>query len=226
MVSSSLITACPEAPGNADPTTRTLGDHDPYGRLLEAIGAPGGIGRALTKGELRRDKPDRHAFRTRPRLPIRIVLDGVRQGYNVGALFRLCDAFLCERLVVCGRDASRGMRKLVQAAQGTHNWVPWEQRDSAVEAVLAARAEGWQVVAVEQTSDAVGLDRFLPRYPVCLVLGSERAGVSQAVLDLADAAVTIPMQGMANSLNVATAVAIVLHGLATACVGAVESRAP
>jgi len=68
------------------------------------------------------------------------------------------------------------MRKLVQVAQGTHTWVPWEQRDSAVEAVLAARAEGCQVVAVEQTSDAVGLDRFLPRYPVCLVLGSERAG--------------------------------------------------
>ena len=48
---------------------------------------------------------------------------------------------------------------------------------------------------------------------MCLVLGSERAGVSQAVLDLADAAVVIPMQGMANSLNVATAAAIVLHTL-------------
>ena len=226
MVSSSLITAYPEAPGNADPTTRTLGDHDPYSRLFKAIGAPGGVGRALTTAELRHSKLDRHAFRARPRLPIRIVLDGVRQGYNVGALFRLCDAFLCERLVVCGRDASRGMRKLVQAAQGTHNWVPWEQRDSAVEAVLAARAEGCQVVAVEQTSDAVGLDHFLPRYPICLVLGSERVGVSQAVLDLADAAVTIPMQGMANSLNVATAAAIVLHGLAAACVDAGEGKAP
>ena len=226
MVSSSLIAACPEAPGNADPTPPTLGDHHPDSRLFGAIGAPGGASRALTKTELRRDKPDRHAFRAKPRLPVRVILDGVRQGYNVGALFRLCDAFLCERLVVCGRDAGRGMRKLVQAAQGTHNWVPWEQRDSAIEAVLAARAEGWQVVATEQTSNAVGLDCFLPCYPVCLVLGSERAGVSQAVLDLADAAVTIPMRGMANSLNVATAAAIVLHGLATACVGAVGSRVP
>ena len=226
MVSSSLIAACPEAPGNADPMAPTLGDGNPDTRLFKAIGASGGAGRALTTAELRRDKPDRHAFRARPRLPVRVVLDGVRQGYNVGALFRLCDAFLCERLVICDRDASRGMRKLVQAAQGTHHWMPWEQRDSAVEAVLAARAEGCQVVAVEQTSDAVGLDRFLPSYPVCLVLGSERAGVSQAVLDLADAAVTIPMRGMANSLNVATAAAIVLHGLATACVGAVGSRTP
>jgi len=171
-------------------------------------------GRALTTAELRHNKPDRHAFRTRPRLPVQVVLDGVRQGYNVGALFRLCDAFLCERLVVCGRDATRGMRKLVQAAQGTHKWVPWEQAGTAIEVVRAARAGGYQVVAVEQTHGAISLDRFVPRYPVCLVLGSERDGVSQALLDLADAAVVIPMQGMANSLNVATAAAIVLHTMA------------
>jgi len=184
------------------------------------VNAPSAVGRALTTAELRHDKPDRHAFRTRARLPIQVVLDGVRQGYNVGALFRLCDAFLCERLVVCGRDGTRGSRKLVQAAQGTQRWVPWEQADSATEVVQATRASGYQIVAVEQTSAAVSLDQFVPRYPICLVLGSERAGVSQTVLDLADAAVVIPMQGMANSLNVATAAAIVLHTLAKAYQGA------
>ena len=226
MLSTSPSLVSLEAGRDATPTTMPVGGCGPDNGSPRTISGPGSVGHALTTAELRRSKLDRRTFRARPRLPIRVVLDGVRQGYNVGALFRLCDAFLCERLVVCGRDASRGMRKLVQAAQGTHHWVPWEQRDSAVEAVLEARAEGCQVLAVEQTSDAVGLDSFLPRYPVCLVLGSERAGVSQAVLDLADAAVTIPMQGMANSLNVATAAAIVLHGLATACVDAVGSRAP
>ncbi len=178
------------------------------------IGA--GAGRAQTTAELRQAKPDRVTFQGRPRLPDRVILDGVRQGYNVGALFRLCDAFLCERLVICGRGASRGTRKLIQAAQGTHKWVPWEQRDSAETVLREYRAEGWQVVALEQTSDAVNLDRFLPRYPIGLVLGSERDGVSQPVLDLADLAVSIPMGGMANSLNVAKAAAIVLHRLAAA----------
>ena len=174
-----------------------------------------GAGRAQTTAELRQAKPDRITFQARKRLPVRVILDGVRQGYNVGALFRLCDAFLCERLIICGRDASRGTRKLIQAAQGTHKWVPWEQRESAEDAVRAARAEGWFVLAVEQTSDAVPLEHLASRLPVCVVLGSERAGVSQSVLDLADAAVSIPMGGMANSLNVATAAAIVLHRLAT-----------
>ena len=133
----------------------------------------------------------------------------------MGALFRLCDAFLCESLVICGRDSSRGTRKLIQAAQGTHKWVPWKQHDSAENAVQAARAEGWFVLAVEQTSGAMPLEQLAPGFPVCVVLGSERAGVSQPVLDLADAAVFIPMGGMANSLNVATAAAIVLHRLTT-----------
>lgn len=178
------------------------------------IKASGVAGRALTTAELRHGKDDRHAFQTQARLPIQVVLDGVRHGYNVGALFRLCDAFLCERLVICERDGTQGTRKLVQAAQGTHHWVPWGQADSAIEVVRAARSNGYQIVAIEQTSGAVGLDRFLPQYPICVVLGSERAGVSPAVLDLADAAVAIPMRGMANSLNVATAAAIVLHALA------------
>jgi len=118
--------------------------------------------------------------------------------------------------VICGRDASHGARRLIQAAQGTHRWVPWEQRESAIEAVQAARVEGWRIVAVEHTSDAVAPDRFQPHYPLCLVFGAEQGGVSQAVLDFADAAVAIPMRGMANSLNVATAAAIILHSLAIA----------
>ena len=196
------------------------GQANPQPRIVAFDAAtPGAAGQALTTSELRQQKPCRHAFRAQPRLPVEVVLDGVRQGYNVGALFRLCDAFLCERLVICGRDAGRGMRKLVQAAQGTHKWVPWDQADHAVEVVRAARARGWQVVAVEQTGSAVGLDQVRLRYPVCLVLGSERAGVSQAVLDLADVAVSIPMQGMANSLNVATAAAIVLHAMASGFAG-------
>ena len=59
----------------------------------------------------------------------------------------------------------------------------------------------------------VGLTAMQPRYPAALVLGNERSGVSQEVLACGDQAIAIPMLGMANSLNVATAGAIVLHEL-------------
>jgi tRNA G18 (ribose-2'-O)-methylase SpoU len=169
--------------------------------------------RALTKDDLRQAKPPRAAFEHLPRRPIRVVLDGVRQGYNVGALFRLCDAFLCEELVICGRDGSHGTRKLMQAAQGTSRWVPWRASEDTVPVVQQARLDGYRVIVVEQTDDAVDIDAFQPSLPLCLVLGSEKSGVSDDVLRLADGAVAIPMSGMANSLNVPTAAAIVLHTL-------------
>lgn len=193
MLSSTPHPAGPGGQSDPDPTLPPRLDAlRPEGQPSATPATSGGADRALTTAELRGGKPGRRAFLARPRLPVQLVLDGISRGYNVGALFWLCDAFLCALLVVCDHDASRATRKLVQAAQGTHGWVPWKQRDSTAKMVRAARAEDWQVVAVEQASGAVDLDRFALRRSVCLVLGSERAGVSRVVLDLGDAAVAIP----------------------------------
>ena len=83
--------------------------------------------RALTTSDLRRAKATRDEFLLRPRRPITVVLDGVTQNYNIGAIFRLCDAFLVQELVVCGAKVELHKRKLVQAAQGTQRWVPWSE---------------------------------------------------------------------------------------------------
>lgn len=91
--------------------------------------------------------------------------------------------------------------------------MPWEQAECSVAAVLAAKLAGSRVIVVEQTSASVVPENLTPVFPVCLVLGSEMAGIAQEIIDMADAAVTIPMLGMANSINVATAAAIVLHRL-------------
>ena len=168
---------------------------------------------ALTTPELRRPKASRDEFLALPRRPITVVLDGVAQNYNIGAIFRLCDAFLVERLVICGITVELRKRKLVQAARGTQHWVPWERAENAVTAVAAAKSAGAWVLAVEQTSGGTSPEDLAPVFPACLVLGSEMRGVSQEIVDMADAAVTIPMLGMANSINVATAAAIVLYRL-------------
>ena len=75
--------------------------------------------RALTTPELRRTKATRDQFLLRPRRPITVVLDGVTHNYNIGAVFRLCDAFLVQELLICGTKADLRKRRLVQAAQGT-----------------------------------------------------------------------------------------------------------
>ena len=165
--------------------------------------------------ELRRGKCDRASFSQKPRLPVTVVLDEVRQAYNIGAIFRLCDAMLVESLVVAGVEVNLRKRRLAQAAQGTQHWTPWAQVDSAEVAVAKAKADGYQVVVVELASNSVRPEDFVPAFPVCIVLGGERGGVSPAVMKLADAAIEIPMRGMANSINLATAAAIVLYAISS-----------
>lgn len=179
--------------------------------MIEKDGTRGD--RPLSRVELRGAKPDRAAFAVLPRRPITVVLDRVRQSYNIGAIIRLCDAFLVERLIVGGAAVDLRKRKLVQAARGTQHWVPWEHAENSIAAVAAAKLSGAQVVVVEQTTAGVAPENLVPIFPVCLVLGSEMAGISQEIIDMADAAIAIPMLGMANSINVATAAAIALYHL-------------
>jgi tRNA G18 (ribose-2'-O)-methylase SpoU len=169
--------------------------------------------RILTTPELRRTKPDRAVFPTLPRNPITVVLDGVTGNYNLGAIFRLCDAFLVERLIICGVTIARRHRQFVQAAKGAQHWVPWHEEADADTAVAALKAASYWVAVAELSAASVPMTALCPHYPVALVLGGERRGVSPEVLACADQAVAIPMLGMANSLNVATAAAIVLHEL-------------
>ena len=173
--------------------------------------APGN--RILSSEDLRRAKVPRTEFPKLKRNPITVVLDRVRQNYNIGAIFRLCDAFMIERLIVGGTTVELHKRKLVQAARGAQRWVPWEATGSSLAAVTAAKAGGSRIIVVEQASTGVPPEDLSPSFPVCLVLGSESDGVSQEIIDLADATVTIPMLGMANSINVASAAAIMLYQL-------------
>ena len=179
--------------------------------MTEFLRTPGGAGRVLTTAELRESKPDRLSFAELPRRPVRLILDGVRQPSNIGAIFRLCDAMLVERLVICGTKINLKKRKLVQTGRGTQNWVPWEEVATTVEAIAAARAAGFQIVIAEITTTSMRPEQLPIDQPLCFVLGDERSGLSQATADLADWAVAIPMLGMGNSLNVATVAAILLY---------------
>jgi tRNA (guanosine-2'-O-)-methyltransferase len=146
------------------------------------------VRQALTTPELRRAKATRDDFLLRLRRPITVVLDGVSQNYNIGAIFRLCDAFLVQRLVICGTKVKLHKRKLVQAAQGTQHWVPWSERQHASEAVADAKARGAWVLVAEQTTASVRPEELVPVFPAMLVLGGERSGISLEALEAADAA--------------------------------------
>jgi tRNA G18 (ribose-2'-O)-methylase SpoU len=141
----------------------------------------------------RRTKATRDEFLLRPRRPTTVVLDGVTQNYNIGAIFRLCDAFLVQ--VVCSAK------------------VELHKRKSCKQVVADAKARGAWVVVAEQTTAGVRPERVVPVFPAVLVLAGERSGVSSEAIEAANAAVAIPMLGLANSLNLATPAAILLYCL-------------
>jgi tRNA G18 (ribose-2'-O)-methylase SpoU len=180
------------------------------GVVTTSTGRPG---RVLSKAELRQWRPDRDTFMALPRRPITVVLDRVSRNRDIGSIFRLCDGFLADRLVICGKKVEAHKRKVVKAAAETQHWVPWETAESCAAVVAAAKAAGAWVLVAEHTTTSFSPAGLAPTFPACLVLGSEKHGVAQEVVDLADATVCIPMAGMATQLNVAASAAILLDWL-------------
>jgi tRNA G18 (ribose-2'-O)-methylase SpoU len=141
------------------------------------------------------------------------VLDNLRSAFNVGSIFRLADAARAAEVVPCGYTAFPPHHKLEQTSLGTTDSVPWRRFDDVTSALADLRAKGIQIVGVETARGASPYHRFEYNFPVALVLGNEALGVSEAALRMCDAVVEIPVFGYKNSINVATAAAVVLYGM-------------
>ena len=138
-----------------------------------------------------------------------IILDNLRSAFNVGAIFRTCDALRVSGLFLCGCTAFPPHVKLEKTSMGTIGYVPWKHFDSALEAVKFLRADKIPVWAAETTSRSKPYYRM--HYPPALglVFGNESLGVSTDVLEECEELIEIPLYGFKNSLNVATSVGII-----------------
>jgi tRNA G18 (ribose-2'-O)-methylase SpoU len=147
-----------------------------------------------------------------------VVLDNVRSLYNTGSILRTADASGVERVVLCGitprpDQGSRQRRAIAKTALGAEDTVRWEHQPDTHTALARLAAGGYHTVVVEPSPDAIDLFEWTPKWPVCLVFGHERDGVSSHVALHADTVIRIPMLGQKRSLNVATAAGIVLYEL-------------
>jgi tRNA G18 (ribose-2'-O)-methylase SpoU len=142
-----------------------------------------------------------------------LVLEGVNNPDNVGGLFR-AGAALGASLVVLGPDCGDPLyRKAIRTSMGASLNLPWRSAVRWPEALAAVRRAGLPVVACTPSANAPSLyDAALPARAAVLV-GAEGPGLSAGALAHADLRVRIPMHGRMDSLNVATAAAIVLSAL-------------
>lgn len=151
--------------------------------------------------------------------PIVAVLDNIRSAHNVGAAFRSADAFRIAKIVLCGISAVPPSAEIHKSALGAENTVGWEHFDDTMDAVRSLRAEGYTIVSVEQTSESVRLEGWVPEKgkKYALVFGNEVEGVRDDVVAESDFTLEISQYGTKHSLNVSVTVGILLwHLRATA----------
>ncbi len=149
-------------------------------------------------------------FKLQQKLPLVLILDNVRSGLNVGAVFRTADAFVVEKIVLCGITAQPPHREILKTALGSTETVEWEYFAATVDAIQALKSAGYIVFAIEQTTNKIWLHDFKPETDMkyAFVFGNEVEGVDEQALALCDGAIEIPQFGTKHSLNVAVAVGI------------------
>jgi tRNA G18 (ribose-2'-O)-methylase SpoU len=148
-----------------------------------------------------------------------LILDNIRSAQNVGAIFRTADAAGVDKIYLVGitpapRDRfGRVQPQIAKTALGAAEVVAWESctDHEAVVLVEELTQRGVAVVAVEQLPDATDLYDFQVPPTAAYIFGNEVTGVSSGLAARATHALSIPMRGTKESLNVAVSVGIVLY---------------
>ncbi|WP_430906194.1 RNA methyltransferase [Maribacter sp. 2-571] len=152
------------------------------------------------------------AFRDMPKTPLIIILDDVRSLHNIGSVFRTSDAFLIEKIYLCGITATPPHKDIHKTALGATESVAWEYRADIMGLVSELKERDVSLVAIEQAVDAVPLNAFNVRsgQTYAMIFGNEVKGVSQAVVDACGSVIEIPQYGTKHSLNISVSAGVVI----------------
>lgn len=151
-------------------------------------------------------------FKSTKKKPLVVILDNVRSLHNVGSVFRTSDAYLVEKIFLCGITAVPPSAEIHKTALGAEDTVRWEYAENTVAVVASLKANGYTMLAIEQVEGSVSLNDFAidnnRKYAV--ILGNEVKGVQQSVVDQCDACIELPQFGTKHSLNVSVTAGIVI----------------
>lgn len=169
--------------------------------------------RKLRNSELNRLTADE--YKKIPKTPLTVILDNIRSCNNIGSVFRTSDAFLIEKIYLCGITATPPNKEIHKTALDAEKSVDWSYAEKTEEVVSALKNTGYKVYAIEQVKDSILLPEFEPEKDkkLAIVFGNEVKGVQQKVVDLCDGSIEIPQFGTKHSFNVSVSAGIVLWDL-------------
>ena len=153
-------------------------------------------------------------FKKSKKTAITIVLDNIRSAFNVGAVFRCADAFIIEKIILCGITATPPNKEIRKSALGSSHSVNWEYSKNTIDAITQLKKEGQYIIGIEQTTGSTLLQEFkTPKKPITIIMGNEVHGISQEIVSNCDEIIEIPQFGTKHSLNISTATGIVIWEL-------------
>lgn len=151
-------------------------------------------------------------FKKADKLPLVVVLDEVRSLHNIGAVFRTSDAFLVNKIYLCGITATPPNAEMHKTALGAENTVDWKYFKNTEDAVNELHNDGYTVLSIEQCDGSTMLDNLVldENKKYAIIMGNEVKGVKQEIVDMCDGCIEIPQYGTKHSLNVSVTAGIIL----------------
>lgn len=153
------------------------------------------------------------AFKSAEKTPLIVVLDNIRSLNNIGSVFRTSDAFLIEKVYLCGITAKPPHRDIQKTALGATETVEWEHQENTLDVIEKLKTNGFQIASIEQAENSVTLNEFKPSRKTAIVFGNEVMGVDQSVIDKSDVVIEIPQYGTKHSLNISVSAGVVIWDL-------------
>jgi len=144
---------------------------------------------------------------------IYLILYNIRSAYNVGSIFRTADAAGVSKIYLCGYTPTPENNKVLKTSLGAEKSVAWEKKTQTLRLVKELKLKGVSVVALEQDKNSKDYHVFKSKFPLAIIVGHERQGVSKNILEKSEAIYHIPMRGKKESLNVSVAVGIFLYSI-------------
>lgn len=154
-------------------------------------------------------------FKKTKKTPIIVILDNIRSLNNVGSVFRTSDAFLIEKIYLCGITATPPNKEIHKTALGATESVAWEHIENTIDLVEKLQKDNVKVLAIEQAENSTMLNNFIPEpnQKYAVVMGNEVKGVQQEIVSAANYCIEIPQLGTKHSLNISVSCGIVLWDL-------------
>ncbi len=166
--------------------------------------------RKLKNEELKRISIEE--FKESKKMNVCVVLDDIRSMHNVGSTFRTGDAFLIEKVWLCGITGKPPHREIHKTALGATESVEWEHTRDITILIDELKLKGYTIISIEQADQSISLSDFKPdpTRKYALVFGNEVFGVKDEIVEKSDLVLEIPQHGTKHSLNISVSVGVVL----------------